>query len=553
MLVHGQDSLDLKGPPHSSSLVMNHPNASLVSQLFPSQSHPPPPHTPGFPLPPQVAYDLSNGPCTPGGGNSASSASSAAAMKRKDLFTQRKQREFIPDNKKDDSYWDRRRRNNEAAKRSREKRRFNDMVLEQRVLELTKENHVLKAQLHAIKDKFGISGDNLIILEQVLATLPSNEQLLSFSKRTKVYPPNYHGKRDGGGGHHHHGGSPSSSRSNSSRSRERMSSGEMSPGDDYDRRMDDRSRSRSPFQHPRDVSMERGRRERSNSMVNHHHHPILDIDNKSQYISPGGNNNGYNGGGGGGGGGSGGQGQLSSSGSHRSSLSPSENILNLSISSSHEENMDQEEDHSDVEIDSPPTIANVMSKVSAAVAANNNNNSSTNSGLPHKLRHKINLGEKEQQIIIPPYGYVVGVHPLKPQELQVSPCTAWDHDDSTNSGSGSSDERDSGISINGEITDKFGRQHLAPIKKERPSAPSSQGGAGEPLGDSQGGTGPQRKRVKKRFVEDSVLETENVQLKSELARLATEVACLKSFLVKKTPTGTSSGDATHDENSCDSS
>lgn len=49
-------------------------------------------------------------------------------IKRKELFTQRKQREFIPDNKKDDSYWDRRRRNNEAAKRSREKRRYNDMV-----------------------------------------------------------------------------------------------------------------------------------------------------------------------------------------------------------------------------------------------------------------------------------------------------------------------------------------------------------------------------------------------------------------------------------------
>lgn len=78
----------------------------------------------------------------------------AAHLKRKELFTQRKQREFIPDNKKDDSYWDRRRRNNEAAKRSREKRRFNDMVLEQRVVELTKENHVLKAQLDAIKNKY---------------------------------------------------------------------------------------------------------------------------------------------------------------------------------------------------------------------------------------------------------------------------------------------------------------------------------------------------------------------------------------------------------------
>lgn len=86
---------------------------------------------------------------------------------------QRKQREFIPDNKKDDSYWDRRRRNNEAAKRSREKRRFNDMVLEQRVMELSKENHILKAQLEAIRDKFGICGESVISTEHVLAALPS--------------------------------------------------------------------------------------------------------------------------------------------------------------------------------------------------------------------------------------------------------------------------------------------------------------------------------------------------------------------------------------------
>ncbi|XP_037958241.1 uncharacterized protein DDB_G0292186 [Teleopsis dalmanni] len=106
----------------------------------------------------------------------------------KELFTQRKQREFTPDNKKDDSYWDRRRRNNEAAKRSREKRRYNDMVLEQRVVELTKENHVLKAQLDAIKDKFNISGENLVSVEQILASLPTSEQVLSVTKRAKLTP-----------------------------------------------------------------------------------------------------------------------------------------------------------------------------------------------------------------------------------------------------------------------------------------------------------------------------------------------------------------------------
>ncbi|XP_036142746.1 basic-leucine zipper transcription factor A-like [Monomorium pharaonis] len=103
---------------------------------------------------------------------------------RKELFSQRKQREFIPDNKKDDSYWDRRRRNNEAAKRSREKRRFNDMVLEQRVMELSKENHILKAQLEAIRDKFGICGESVISTEHVLAALPS-EPTISV-KRAKL-------------------------------------------------------------------------------------------------------------------------------------------------------------------------------------------------------------------------------------------------------------------------------------------------------------------------------------------------------------------------------
>lgn len=130
---------------------------------------------------------LSNGPMSPSSQDDFPPGYDIAAhMKRKELFTQRKQREFIPDNKKDDSYWDRRRRNNEAAKRSREKRRFNDMVLEQRVVELTKENHVLKAQLDAIKDKYNICGETLVSVEQIMATLPTTEQVLSITKRAKM-------------------------------------------------------------------------------------------------------------------------------------------------------------------------------------------------------------------------------------------------------------------------------------------------------------------------------------------------------------------------------
>lgn len=111
------------------------------------------------------------------------------SMKHKELFSTRKQREFTPDNKKDDSYWDRRRRNNEAAKRSREKRRYNDMVLEQRVVELTKENAILKAQLEAIKEEYGICGENVVCVEKVLANLPTNEQVLSITKRQKIAHP----------------------------------------------------------------------------------------------------------------------------------------------------------------------------------------------------------------------------------------------------------------------------------------------------------------------------------------------------------------------------
>lgn len=112
-----------------------------------------------------------------------------SSSKHKELFSQRKQREFTPENKKDDSYWDRRRRNNEAAKRSREKRRFNDMVLEQRVVELTKENAILKAQLEAIKEEYGICPENIVCVEKVLASLPTNEQVLSLTKRQKLSHP----------------------------------------------------------------------------------------------------------------------------------------------------------------------------------------------------------------------------------------------------------------------------------------------------------------------------------------------------------------------------
>ncbi|KAJ8254517.1 hypothetical protein COCON_G00211290 [Conger conger] len=68
----------------------------------------------------------------------------------------RRKREFISDEKKDASYWEKRRKNNEAAKRSREKRRINDMVLENRVMALNDENVRLKTELLQLKLRFGL-------------------------------------------------------------------------------------------------------------------------------------------------------------------------------------------------------------------------------------------------------------------------------------------------------------------------------------------------------------------------------------------------------------
>ncbi|XP_029300900.1 nuclear factor interleukin-3-regulated protein [Cottoperca gobio] len=97
----------------------------------------------------------------------------------------RRRREFIPEEKKDNLYWERRRKNNEAAKRSREKRRVNDMVLENKLMALGEENASLKAELLSLKLKFGLVS---------LATYAQEVQSLSNSTKIKVYqelfPPN---------------------------------------------------------------------------------------------------------------------------------------------------------------------------------------------------------------------------------------------------------------------------------------------------------------------------------------------------------------------------
>ncbi|XP_070684277.1 nuclear factor, interleukin 3 regulated, member 5 [Pempheris klunzingeri] len=81
---------------------------------------------------------------------------SRQAKGNKANMTCRRKREFISDEKKDASYWEKRRKNNEAAKRSREKRRLNDMVLENRVMALNEENVRLKTELLQLKLRFGL-------------------------------------------------------------------------------------------------------------------------------------------------------------------------------------------------------------------------------------------------------------------------------------------------------------------------------------------------------------------------------------------------------------
>ncbi|KAM9843887.1 nuclear factor, interleukin 3 regulated, member 6 [Aulostomus maculatus] len=110
-----------------------------------------------------------------------------SAIKRKESPTSsiRRKREFIPVDKKDEGYWDKRRKNNEAAKRSREKRRVNDMVLESRVLALLEENARLRAELLALKFRFGLVKDpsNAPILPLTTPPHPTTQSMT---------PPHYY-------------------------------------------------------------------------------------------------------------------------------------------------------------------------------------------------------------------------------------------------------------------------------------------------------------------------------------------------------------------------
>ncbi|XP_022087868.1 protein giant-like isoform X2 [Acanthaster planci] len=101
-----------------------------------------------------------------------------------ELIVPRKQREFTPEELKDMRYWDRRRKNNDAARRSRQKRRLTDVVLEAQVLKLAEENDNLKAELQAMKEqicqidsaKSAIKGA-VGVTQQPTDFIPKNEEV----------------------------------------------------------------------------------------------------------------------------------------------------------------------------------------------------------------------------------------------------------------------------------------------------------------------------------------------------------------------------------------
>ncbi|XP_076006252.1 nuclear factor, interleukin 3 regulated, member 2 [Genypterus blacodes] len=104
----------------------------------------------------------------------------------------RRKREFISDEKKDACYWEKRRKNNEAAKRSREKRRLNDMVLENRVIALNDENARLKTELLQLKLRFGlISTASYIEKSQQIGAGNGGSSSSSSSSSTHYYSSGY--------------------------------------------------------------------------------------------------------------------------------------------------------------------------------------------------------------------------------------------------------------------------------------------------------------------------------------------------------------------------
>ncbi|CAH8609214.1 unnamed protein product [Schistosoma intercalatum] len=102
----------------------------------------------------------------------------------------RKHCEFISDSRKDDRYREHRRISNETVKRSREKRRQNDILMEYHISQLQIQNHKLHHELIELKLRFNIplNDEDKKFMENQSSTLDDTQNDV------------YHGHHD----HHHH-------------------------------------------------------------------------------------------------------------------------------------------------------------------------------------------------------------------------------------------------------------------------------------------------------------------------------------------------------------
>ncbi|XP_063705033.1 nuclear factor interleukin-3-regulated protein [Culicoides brevitarsis] len=439
-----------------------------------------------------------NGPLSPGSpgpenfpSNNLNNFELAAQMRKKDLFSQRKQREFIPDAKKDDSYWDRRRRNNEAAKRSREKRRFNDMVLEQRVIELTKENHILKAQLDAIKDKYNISGENLVSVDQILATMPTSDQVLSFTKRPKL-------SRSPGSCNENSTPAPSLMYPNSpspvptSVIHQNINGSTVSPPPSVPQVINNAQAQQIQQIQPQSSSQQQNQQQQQQPLLHPHiqstaaampqlHHHLHQF-RPQQQTSP--------------------QPQRvpEPDADYLSSHHHPHHYASAAYAYHHQQQQNQQlrpempskesisvlnlsrRAHSPYEISSGGSV----DEDHETHASREND---TNNSLPLKLRHKSHLGDKDAATAL------LALHNIK-QEPNPRCSPPWD-------GEGSSDERDSGISIGAaDWTASIQRKIIVPVDTHNKDA-----------------------------------EEENIHLKSQLARLESEVATIKNMMIVNTRNG----------------
>jgi len=99
----------------------------------------------------------------------------------------RRSRHFVPNECKDEYYWHKRLKNNEAARKSRQKRRNIDSVLEEKVLVLSHENDMLRNELYNLKVKYGeiSSHDPKYSNTQPLEPSPSDSKGLTAGTSTR--------------------------------------------------------------------------------------------------------------------------------------------------------------------------------------------------------------------------------------------------------------------------------------------------------------------------------------------------------------------------------